>query len=93
MLSGILWFISCSLVGWIIGGILGDFLGGVVCFIDDILKEIPIPIELTRLVVIVGSGLAVFFFVESSIWFWLLVGWWAFYLRCVHYADEVSGGR
>jgi hypothetical protein len=25
-------------------------------------------------------------------WFWGLIAWWGFYIRCIHYAIEAAGG-
>ena len=91
MLSGILWFLGSCLVGWFIGGILGGFFGSIVAEIEGILDNLPIPRQLTRWVLIIVSGLLVWFLVEDRFWFWILVAWWAFYLHCAHYGDEVSG--
>lgn len=91
ILLGILRFLGSFLVGWLIGGVIGGFLGGIVGDIECALDELPIPRQLTRWVIIIISGLLVWFFVEDRFWFWILVAWWAFYLHCAHYCDEVTG--
>lgn len=91
MISGILWFIGSFIVGAIIGGILGDIAGEIVCFVDDIICLIPIPKILSRIIVIVGSSVLVYIFCEGW-WFWGLIAWWGFYIRCIRYAQEAAGG-
>lgn len=90
-LSSILWFAGCFIVGAIIGGILGDFVGEIVCFVDDIICLLPIPKIFSRIIFIVGSSVLVYLFCDEG-WFWGLAAWWGFYIYCVHYAQEVTGG-
>lgn len=91
LLSNILWLAGCFIVGMIVGGILGDVAGEIVCFVDDIICLIPIPKILSRIIVIVGSSVLVYLFCSSG-WFLGLIAWWGFYIRCIHYAQEVAGG-
>ena len=91
MISGILWCIGCFIGGAIIGGILGDIAGGIVCFVDDIICLVPIPKRFSRIIVIVGSSVLVYLFCSRG-WFWGLIAWWGFYIYCVHYAQEAAGG-
>lgn len=92
MLSFIFWTLGGIIVGAIIGGIIGDFLGDVAVFVYDLLDLIPIPTVWTHLIAILGSCALVWYLCDDRLWFGVLVAWWAFYITCVKYGHEASGG-
>lgn len=92
MISFILWTIGGFIIGAIIGGVLGNIFGEVVSFIDDLIGLIPISRFLTRLIIIPGTCALVYFLCDETYWFGIIVAWWAFYLYCIHYAEEAGGG-
>lgn len=93
MISIILWSIGGLIVGCIIGSVLGSILGGLAVLVDDLLKwVIPVlPIELSRLLLAIGTSWLVYALCDSKFWFGLIIGWWILCFIWAENRHDISG--
>lgn len=91
MISFILWTLLGCLIGGVVGSALGNLISPVGIFIFEILEAIPIPVFLSRLILSVGTSALVYFLCESRFWFGLIVIWWILCFIWTNGGDEVKG--
>jgi len=86
----ILWMIFACVVAAIIGGLFGTIFGKIAVAIDELFELIPIPVQITRIVMAFGTSYLVYHFCEKRLYFGLTVAWWLFFLFCTFGGDEAD---